>query len=258
MSLNLFVFIFHESLIFQGANVPKSTPFKFDKNFEEYLINTPEGGEINLVHFKISNPYGMILYFHGNRGDLRKWGRISSKYTDLGYDVFAWDYRGYGRSTGKRTENLLYQDAEEVLSFIDENFRFDKKVFFGRSLGSAMAIHLATKNSPDLLILETPIAHVSNGIHRYRWFMPKGVIWRFQFDNQKKASDVMCKTVILHGTNDYVIPIFFAKRLFDELGSDSKKIVIIPKGGHNNLNNFEKYHNTLKSTLTNYESIPEN
>ncbi len=253
--LNLFVYFFQERLIFQGHSIDPDYEFSFPQDFKEYLLDTEEKGKISVLHFTVPEPVGAILYFHGNRADLRKWGQTVMPLTRYGYDVFVMDYRGYGKSRGLRTEAFMHGDAKAYREFVTNRFKYDRMVYFGRSLGSAFALHLAAHQPPDKLILETPIAHITNGIDQYHGLIRKAMLGRFAFDNLRVAPNVACDTVVLHGTNDRVVPLKFSRVLFDTIASKSKKIVVIPKGGHNNLNNFETYYKTLQSTLTNYESV---
>lgn len=247
--LNLFIYLFQDKLIFQGAKVSLRHQYKFNVPFEEFFIEPEDKARVHCLHFKVSDPKGCILYFHGNRGDFRRWGNITSHLTKFGYDVFVMDYRGYGKSIGKRTEDKLYEDASLFHRYVKDHFNFDKIIIFGRSLGSAMAVDLASQNPCDLLILETPISHIHNALYRYRWVVNKGLINSVKFDSINKVSQVSCPALILHGTRDEVVPIRFAKELMVGLASKEKKFIQINKGGHNNLNNFEFYHHSLKVAL---------
>jgi len=131
--------------------------FQFDQPFEEYFIKTPDGETLNALLFKSPNtPKGFILYFHGNAGNLQRWGNYAIDFTELDYDILMVEYRGYGKSTGTPSEVDFYADAQVVLDWAKANIPFSRLIIYGRSLGSGVATQLAIKNSPDLLILETP------------------------------------------------------------------------------------------------------
>ena len=96
------------------------------------------------------------MYFHGNAGDLSRWGQIVSYYVDLQYDVFIMDYRTYGKSTGKLSEQALYDDAKVCYDYLKEKFDPSRITLYGRSLGTGIATQLASFNKAQRLILETP------------------------------------------------------------------------------------------------------
>ena len=81
---------FQEKVVFLPVVLPRDHGFDFESNFEEYLWDTPFEGKINVLHFKIKQPKGVILYFHGNSNNLERWGRIANEYTQFGYDVLVW------------------------------------------------------------------------------------------------------------------------------------------------------------------------
>jgi fermentation-respiration switch protein FrsA (DUF1100 family) len=108
---------------------------------------------------------GLVIYFHGNAGNLQRWGEIAGCLTLYNYHVLVADYRGYGKSTGKPTEGGLYADADGVWKWATDNMPGMKYVIYGRSLGSAVASYLAQKVQPDLLILETPSDELRSVVH---------------------------------------------------------------------------------------------
>ena len=113
---------FQEKVVFLPVALPLEHEFKFETAFEEYLWETPFEGKINGLHFKIENPKGVILYFHGNADNLHRWGKIAAEFTHFGYDILVMDYRGYGKSSGPRNEDFLYSDAQYFYDFAKENY----------------------------------------------------------------------------------------------------------------------------------------
>ena len=105
-------------------------------NFEELNLLGSDMGSLNALWFKTESPKGMVLYFHGNAGNLSRWGNVHEVFTRAGYDVLIYDYRGYGKSTGDLDEKMFYDDAETVLSFAKQHFSEDEIIIYGRSLGS--------------------------------------------------------------------------------------------------------------------------
>jgi fermentation-respiration switch protein FrsA (DUF1100 family) len=234
-------YFFQDRFVFQPEYLSKNFKFVFNQNFEEYSIQTKDHNTLNALYFTTDQPSkGLILYFHGNAGNLKKWGRYAVDFTSLGYDVFMADYRGYGKSTGKPSEEVLYQDAQEILDWTKANLKYDKLVIYGRSLGSAVASHLSMTANPALLILETPFEKLSGVIY----YLPSN----YDFPNNQFLPKVRCKKLFIHGTDDWIVPLASAAKLKPFL-NEGDRFVFIEGGGHNNLREFKKYHETLREAL---------
>jgi fermentation-respiration switch protein FrsA (DUF1100 family) len=242
-------FLYQDKFIFQHEVLPPDHKFSFKEAHQEYSILTTDGETLNALVFKTrQTSRGLILYLHGNADNLQRWGEYAVDFTSLGYDVLMFDYRGYGKSTGTPTESNLYQDAHVVLIWAQENVPFQHLVVYGRSLGSAIATHLAKEVKPELLILETPFDELSgamsSAVKPLLYFFPL----RYRFPNSEFLSGVSCKKVIIHGTNDWVVPLSSALKLKPLLKGDDE-FVIIDGGGHRNLRDFPAYHKKLKEVL---------
>lgn len=240
------VFFFQDQFIFQSVKLSEKHQFNFDSPFDEYLIKTPDNEYINALHFKTKSAQssGLIIYFHGNAGNLQRWGEYAVDFTNLGYDVLMIDYRGYGKSSGIPGEKSLYDDSEYIWAWAKGKFDYPKWIIYGRSLGAAVASHLATKTNPDLLGLETPFDDLNGALAvtliPYRF--------KYNFANKDHLPMVNCKKFVFHGTQDWVVPLSSALRLKPLLKKEDQ-FIIIPKGGHKNLRMFEIYHKKLKEFL---------
>src|SRR5690606_27747080 len=111
---------FQESFIFLPSTLPQEYSFSFPTPFEELFLESEDGAVLNALHFKAENPKGVILYFHGNAGDLSRWGEITQGFTKHSYDVLVMDYRTYGKSKGKLSEESLYSDAQLFYDYVNE------------------------------------------------------------------------------------------------------------------------------------------
>ena len=157
--------VFQEKIIFLPEPINKEYVYQFPFDFEEVNLKTKDNQTINALHIKAENPKGIILYFHGNQGNLIRWGEITSYFTQFKYDVFVIDYRGYGKSTGVFNETQMYNDALLSYNYVKKQFPEDKIIVYGRSLGTTFATKVASENKPKHVILEAPfynLHHVSS------------------------------------------------------------------------------------------------
>ncbi|MCF6214325.1 MAG: alpha/beta hydrolase [Flavobacteriaceae bacterium] len=243
------LYFFQERLLFQSVKLPQDFNFKFEKPFTEINLKTEDNATLNGLYFELKNPKGVILFFHGNRDNLVRWGTIASGFTKYNYNVLVVDYRGYGKSTGKRSETKLYQDAHQWYTYVNQMFDESKIVVYGRSLGATFATYVAYKNKPAQLILEAPFNSLV-ALPKY-WFKyaPYDLLLKYHFNSQKYIKEVPSKITIFHGTKDRVIPIKLGQKLFKSAPKNKAIFIVIDGGKHNNLATFDKYHKAVKEIL---------
>jgi uncharacterized protein len=248
VSTGLF-YLFPEKFIFQPKKLALDHLFKFDQPFEEHFIKTADGEMLNALLFKsIAPSKGFILYFHGNAGNLQRWGKYAIDFTQLGYDILMIDYRGYGKSSGKPSEVDMYTDAQVALDWAKSNITFTRLIIYGRSLGTGVASQLATKNTPYLLILETPFDELKGVINIPIRPLLSIFPSRYNFPNNEYIPKMQCRKVIFHGTLDWVVPLSSALKL-KSLLSPEDRFIIIEGGGHRNLNTFKEFQEGLAEVL---------
>ena len=243
------LYFFQEKLIFRPTILPQDFTFSFSKPFEELFLEADDGATINAIHFKAENPKGVILYFHGNAGDLSRWGKITEFFVEKDYDVFVMDYRTYGKSKGVLSEQALYSDAQMCYNYVLERYQEKEIIVYGRSLGTGMATYLASNNNPKQLILETPFYSLTDVARdKFSLFTIKKLL-RYDFPSFKYVQNVSCPISIFHGTNDSVIPYALGEKLFNSILQKEKTFYTIENGEHNNLIEFEYYHEQIKTIL---------
>lgn len=239
------LYLFQEKLIFQPAPLKTDYAFKFNNTFQEFTIPTTDGEQLNaLLFFPTDSSKGLILYFHGNAGNLQRWGDYAIDFTQLGYHVLMIDYRGYGKSTGTPGEKEFYQDANTVFIWAEQHVSFKKIIFYGRSLGAVVASQLATQHTPHLLILETPFDELAGVVNTPLQALLKWIPLRYQFSNKKYIPLITCRKIIFHGTNDWVVPLRSAEKL-KPLLTPRDQFVLIEGGSHRNLREFSTYRQHL-------------
>lgn len=242
------LYFLQEKILFLPTELPQDYSYSFEYPFEELFLSPENGVSINALHFKAESPKGVILYFHGNAGDLSRWGTIAQHFVYLGYDVFIMDYRTYGKSTGPLNEQSFYDDAHYCYKFLLEQYPEEQIVVYGRSLGTGMATYLASKHQPKQLILETPYHSILDvAQHRFP-LLPVSLLLKYKFPSYDYISDVDCPITIFHGTDDSVVPYSSAQKL-KSLAPSGTEFVTIDGGGHNNLIEFQTYKDKVKAIL---------
>lgn len=156
---------------------------------------------------------GVILYFHGNKGNINRALYQIRTFLFQDYDIFITDYRGYGKSQSTlHSDKEMYADAQVVYDYLKKQFKESEIHILGYSLGTGVASNLASKNNPKHLFLVAPFTSLTAIKDKYLWFLPDFLL-RFQLPNKKHLPDVQCPVSILHGTNDEIVDYEFAKEL---------------------------------------------
>jgi pimeloyl-ACP methyl ester carboxylesterase len=192
---------------------------------------------------------GLILYFHGNAGNLARWGAIYSDFESFGYDMFIMDYRGFGKSRGKKSNRLLHGDAFMVYEKMSRYYEGKTIIIYGRSIGSGFACELAARANPKFLFLETPFSSISDLFYTYYPFLPRWFVFHYRFDNKKKVEQVAGPVYVFHGTRDWIIPLRCAELLKVHL-KPKDRFTVIPGAGHHNLSDFPDFVEARRRIFT--------
>lgn len=246
--LAIAIYFIQERFIFKPEKLQQDFVYKYDAPFEELFFDVEEGVRINGLHFKVNNPFGLVLYFHGNSRSIKGWARYAKDFYRYQYDVVLVDYRGFGKSTGKRTEQNMFNDMQFVYDSLSVKYHEDHIIVYGRSLGSGFAAKLASDNTPRYLILDAPFYSFRKAVERFLPVLPMKYVLRYQLRTDKWISFVKCHTYILHGTRDWLIPISNSEKL-QALNPAKITLIRIKGGGHNNLSSFPEYHNFIRDIL---------
>jgi alpha-beta hydrolase superfamily lysophospholipase len=245
------LYAFQEKLIFLQSTLPVDHTFHFDHDFEEFNLQHPDGAILNGIHFKNEDPKGVIVYYHGNAGTLERWGEIASYFTKYKYDVIVMDYRGYGKSTGQLSEQALYEDAQLFYDFALDRYPEENIIVYGRSLGTGIASNLAASNRPAMLLLETPYLNLTDIASRRFPILPMDRLLQYKFPSNEFIKNVTCPIMILHGTDDKIVPYDSGRALGNLVPEDQLKFVTIPDGKHKNLIEFNEYRAAIESIMGN-------
>lgn len=245
----ILLYTLQSRLIFYPGLLPPDFRFKPDSGAEETLIKTSDGERISALFFRNKNT-DVILYFHGNAGDLSGWQFVAEDFTSLGYNFMIIDYRGYGKSSGKLSEEGLYLDARAAYDYlIARGFAPGNILIYGRSIGSGIAVDLALSQRCKGLILESPFSSLARLANEKLPFFFPSLYLRYRFDNLGKINGVRCPVIFLHGSDDTLIPASHSEKLFRRFNG-KKELVIVDKGSHNDLHAFKEYEHVLQNVLS--------
>lgn len=246
--LLVLLYFLQERFIFKPEKLAKDFIYKYDVPFKELFFDVAPGVNINGLHFYCKNPHGLILYLHGNTRSIKGWAKYAKDFYRYNYDVVMVDYRGFGKSTGKRSERDIRQDLQFVYDTLAVQYHEHHILVYGRSLGSGFATKLAADNKPRYLIIDSPYFSFKKVAERFLPFLPHKYVLRYHLRTDKWITKVNCHTYIIHGTKDWLIPISHSEKL-QELNPHKITLIPIHGGGHNNLPSYPEYHNFIRSIL---------
>ena len=190
------------------------------------------------------------IWFHGNGGNIgHRVDEIAMLHHRLGVNIFIFDYQGYGQSQGEPTEQGTYQDARAALEYVSNRPGIDsgKIVYFGRSLGAAVAVELATEKPPSGLILVSAFSSVSDMTRVAFPFLPVGWLVKGRYDSVFRIRRIHTPLLIIHGAQDDMVPVAQGRALF-EAANQPKTFRMLPGAAHNDthINGGQGYWDALE------------
>jgi uncharacterized protein len=248
--LSVALYLLQEKFIFKPEKLSQDFKFKYDAPFKELFFDVAPGVRINGLHFYRESPSGLIFYLHGNSRSIKGWAKYAKDFYRYDYDVVLLDYRGFGKSTGKRSEKEIINDMQFVYEKLAAQYSEQHMIVYGRSIGSGFATKLASDNNPRYLILDAPYYNFQKVVERFLPFLPVRFVLRYKLRTDKWILNVHCHTYILHGTRDWLIPIRHSENL-QKLNPTKITLIRIQGGMHNNLPSFPEYHNFIRDILKN-------
>lgn len=240
-----------KSMIFHPEALPHDHKFSFPYSFEEVDLNHGKQVRLNAIFAKTESPNkkGVILYHHGNAGNLNSWGNVAPDFLKLGYDILIPDYRGYGKSTGKLSEQMLTKDAQQFYEYLKERYSEDQIVLYGRSLGTGVTTNLARSVRCKMVILETPFLSVPDmAAEMLPPVLPIRQLLSYKLDNADNLSNIQAPVYLIHGTEDELVPYRHSEGLVNVL-KQPEVLYTIEGAGHNNISEFPVYHEVIAKLL---------
>jgi fermentation-respiration switch protein FrsA (DUF1100 family) len=229
----LLAFVFQKRLVFFHDRAIVADPSHAGMAFRDVFLDTEDGLRLHGWFVPSADSELVLLFFHGNAGNISHRLESIRIFHDLGLSVFIIDYRGYGRSDGAAGEKGASRDARAAYRFLveKENIAPENIVFFGRSLGGAVAVDLATEFPPRGLILESCFPALADVGARAYPLLPVRRLLRIRFDSTERITRVDCPKLVIHSRQDEIVRFELGKHLFDLAGEPKQFLEI--RGDHN-------------------------
>jgi len=235
-ALFLLLTLFQRKLIYlptRGAVAPAAGLFSSGQDVE---ITTDDG--LNLGAYWIpprDDRRPVILFLNGNAGNREGRASFARAVAARGFGVLLWDYRGYADNPGSPTEAHLIADARAVRRFLDGQVDASRVVYFGESLGAAVAVALATTDPPRALILRSPFFSTFDVARVHYPFIPARWLLRDGWRSDLRIARIDCPLLVLAGDADGIVPPEQSRRLFEAAGAARKEWLAFPGVGHNDV-----------------------
>jgi pimeloyl-ACP methyl ester carboxylesterase len=236
LALVLLVYLFQARLLYLpniGGRGLAVTPAASGLAFDDVRFATADGMSLHGWFVPAANAERVVLFCHGNAGNISH--RLDSIriFHELGLSVFIFDYRGYGLSDGRPSEEGTYRDAEGAWNYLRDarGFSDDRIVVYGHSLGAAIAAHVARRRRPAALILESAFTSVADVASRHYWFLPVRRLSRFEYATAALVHDVEAPTLVIHSPQDEITPIEQGRAVYEQ--ANEPKVFLEIQGDHN-------------------------
>jgi len=193
-----------------------ASPNNIGLNYEEVSLATRDSEILHGWYITATNPVGVVLFFHGNAGNISHRLDSIEIFQELDLDVLIIDYRGYGQSSGKTSERGTYIDAQTAWDYLvnKRGVAPGKIVIFGRSLGGAVASWLASRTKPGVVILESCFTSGVDMGNRLYPFLPVRLITRLKYPVKEYVKHVSSPLLIIHSQQDEIIPFDMGQSIF--------------------------------------------
>lgn len=239
----LLAMLFEESLIFFPSPYPNGDWQPAGLGQEEVYFQAADGTRLHGWHVPHDQPRAVMLFCHGNAGNVtHRADSLRALHNGVGVAVFVFDYRGYGRSAGRPSEEGIIADARAARAWLAQRAAVPEQeiVVLGESLGGAVAVHLAAEDGAGALVLESTFTSVADmGAELYPW-LPVRYLIRTRLDSLSKIAKYHGPVLISHGDCDTIVPFAHAQRLF-RAANEPKEFVAMTGCDHNDPRTPEYY-----------------
>jgi len=233
VGMGLVLFFSQSRLLFHPAKEIDYSPQELGIEFEEVFFEAPLGVRLSGWYIPGSGSGPTVLFCHGNAGNMGHRLDSINFFNELGLSCFIFDYRGYGKSSGKPTEQGTYLDAAAAYKWLTDERKTDPAnvIIFGRSLGASVAAHLASRAKACGVVLESGFTSYVDMGRRLYPYMPVRVFARFRYSTIEYIKGVTVPVMIIHSRDDEIVPFEFGQQLY-EAANEPREFVEI-SGSHN-------------------------
>ena len=235
--LALMIYLFQDRMVFL-SNLPgralEASPGDIGLDYENVSLTTSDNERLHGWYIPATNPRGVLLFFHGNAGNISHRLDSIKIFHELGLDTLIIDYRGYGQSTGKASEQGTYLDAQAAWDYLvnTRGIPTDRIIIFGRSLGGAIGTWLGAQNTPAAVIIESSFSSGVDIARRLYPFLPVHLLTRLQYPVADYASQLNCPVLVVHSRHDEIIPFTMGQAIYAAVKQDKQFLEL--RGDHNN------------------------
>lgn len=251
IAVGVSLYFLQERFLFHPEKLPADYKYQFGIPFRQIDLPVNENKNLSIVQFTVPDSIrrGIVLYFHGNRKNINRYAPAAPGFTKHGYEVWMLDYPGFGKSTGDRTEAIMYNDAKILYQMARTAAGADSIIIYGKSIGTGVASYLASATDCQRLILETPYYSIDALAKHYFPVYPVMPMTKFSFPSYQYFEFITEPVTLFHGTSDEIIPYNHSRRLLKKLRTGQGELITIDKGKHNNLTEYALFHQKLDSLL---------
>jgi fermentation-respiration switch protein FrsA (DUF1100 family) len=228
-----FVYIWQKNLIYYPSRDIYRNPGDINLEFDDLRLETKDGKHISAWYIPAEKSRGVLLFCHGNAGNIADRLESILIFHELRLDVLLFDYRGYGTSEGSPNEKGTYLDAEAAWEYLvnEKNIPPEKIVLFGESLGSAIAAHVALKHKVGGLIVESGFTSIPDMGRLSFPYLPVSLLSRFRYSTIDIIDKIKAPKLFIHSSQDEIVPYEYGVTLYEKAREPKEFIQI--KGSHN-------------------------
>jgi len=231
--LNVWMYLQQPGMIFYPTRQLDATPRDWGLDYEDLRLQTTDGLRLHGWYLPHPGAKRVLLFFHGNAGNISHRGDSVAIFHRLGLNVLLFDYRGYGRSEGSPDEAGLAVDARAAWDYLHETRGFapDQIILFGRSLGGAVATRLAAGVRPAALIVESTFSSARDMAARIIPLLSRLIVLRYRFNTADYIQQVTCPVLVIHSPEDDIIPFALGQKVYQ--AANEPKAFLTLRGDHN-------------------------
>ena len=226
-------YLFQARLVYFPERSLAATPRAAGMEFEELYLESSDGVRLHAWYVPAPDDRFTVLFCHGNAGNISHRLESIRIFHDLGLSVLIFDYRGFGQSEGRPSEAGTYNDADAAYRYLIDQKRVDpsRVIVFGRSLGAAVAIELASRVESGALIAESAFTSMADVAKRAYPILPVSLLLRIRYDCVSRIGGIKAPKLFIHSRGDELVPYELGRKLYD--AAHAPKTFLGIEGDHN-------------------------